>query len=125
MSIRRIKAHTAEEEGSYIKIVKYSRRGSGLIIGTIIGFFGSLVLLAMSDAAFSPEANFFIVVAASIMCAIYGASVAGGREERQVPKADLVEIKRYIWPERVTVVLDDERGKTPKPPAQKPKTEAQ
>ena len=96
MAIRRIKAHTASEEGQYIKIEKQSMRLFGLILGACIGFFLGMFFLVISEITLAPEFHFIVVVSSSVFFAVLGASMAGGHEVRLVPKADLVEIQRYI-----------------------------
>ena len=113
MPIRRIKAHQAIEEGNKVKIITESDRLSCVIVCVIMALFISLKL----GESLTSEFNLFAVLAAIALGALVGSSEI----EREVPLADLVEIKRYDWPKRVTVILDDERSRMGRPnPSPKP-----
>ena len=117
MPIRRIKAHYAIEEGDTLRIITKSNRVSSVIISIVLAIIVSLI--ALTNMSYISQLVFIILAGGA------GFLVGSGRIEREVPRVDLVEIKRYNWPPRVTVILDDERARMarpvqpPKPP--KPK----
>lgn len=106
MSIRRIKAHKAHHvNDDYISVETQSYKTFGAIIGVIVGLF---VGAALGDG--SSTQSWFIFTG-SILGFVLGLLLAPGKVVREIPSVDLVEIKRYDYKNRVTVVLDDERTK--------------
>ena len=103
MTIRKIKANKAQEEGDYIRIELYSTRPICMVLGALIGFFLGLLLSESNN-------EITLTILSTIALAFIGALCGHGKEVRRVPKADLVEIKQYSSG-HVTVVLDDERVK--------------
>lgn len=107
VGIRRIKAHEAVIDGEFVRIIKYSTRKLGFLIGMVFGF---PVSLALVDSFVSSwQATVIFVAGGTFMCGCLCALICNGTVVRRIPKADLVEIKKYTWPAGVTVVLDDER----------------
>lgn len=101
MSIRRIKANTARVEGDYVLVEEYSRKSFGAILGFILGLV--IVIILKTDLLSGMVVIFFAVFMMSLLFP--------GNVVREVPVADMVELKHYPDKERVTVVLDDERVK--------------
>ena len=115
MAIRRIKAHYAIEEGDILKVINKSNRMAYFIVAVLMGM--ALVILLL------PKENWLVQIMIIMGAALLGFLCGDSGIEREVPRVDLVEVKRYHWPPRVTVVLDDERAKMAKPPPQPPKRE--
>lgn len=113
MAIRRIKAHYAIEDGDILKIINKSNRVAYLMFAVLLAMI--IVLIGLSNIGLLLQ---ILIVA---IAALVGFCTGSSGIEREVPRADLVEIKRYNWPPRVTVILDDERAKMAKPPPQPPK----
>lgn len=110
VSIRKIKAHDAKEDGDYIVIIKYSTWVQWLLAGLI---FGGAIGVLLNWSRLLPTASGSLTISICLLLfAIVGLMIGGEEEVRRVPKEDLVEIKRYSSG-RVTVVLDDERVKRP------------
>lgn len=108
MSIRKIKANTAEIEGDYVKVETHSQR--------LISFLKTFLILAIvcilvyvSDLL--PNFNIVFALIITISISALAAAFAPGQILRDIPLVDLVEIKRYQGKDKVTVVLDDERVK--------------
>lgn len=114
MSIRRIKAHYAIEEGDIVKIINKPNRLIYLFFAVLLAMF--VVVTFLSTAAGAIQLMFFITII------VIGFLSGSSGIERKVPRADVVEIKRYHWPPRVTVVLDDERARMARMPPPKPTT---
>lgn len=108
MSIRRIKAHGAVEEGDYIRIEKRSTWPYWLFIGLIVGYFVGTFIL--NNGLIHITDSFTVVGFSMLFFSVIGLLMGNEKEVRRVPKVDLVEIKRYASG-HVTVVLDDERVK--------------
>ena len=102
MPIRRIKAHYATEEGDKVIIITESNRLSCVAFCLLIATITIYVVDQPVTALFS--------ITALLIGLVIGLMLGNSKVEREVPRADLVEIKRYDWPKRVTVVLDDERS---------------
>lgn len=100
-NIRRIKANSAEVYDHYVHVEQHSLQPLGAIIGSIVGLF-----LASAASQDMITASSIILVSACIFAASFP-----GKVVRDIPEADVVEIKRYPDEDRVTVVLDDERVK--------------
>ena len=106
MTIRRIKADAATEDGDYIRIERRSRRGFTTLVGVLLGVLICWFISVLGYIYPNQEIVLLIVV---IMSMVAGFFLDEGQVVRRVPKIDLVEIKRYAWPPGVTVVFDDER----------------
>lgn len=105
MTIRKIRADSAVREGDYISIETKSRRPLGFVIGTLAGLsLGVLVWYINQDIRFE------ILCLIAIVFGAFGAVKSQGGHVRLVPSEDLVEIKAYHSPKRVTVILDDQRS---------------
>ncbi|RVU85989.1 hypothetical protein EOL70_00625 [Leucothrix sargassi] len=113
MPIRRIKAHRAVQEGDKVKITTESDRLPCIIICLLIAF----VAIFFINKPDEPLLNLGVLGMGFLLGLLFGSS----QVDREVPLADVVEIKRYDWPERVTVVLDDERSRMARPGGQPPK----
>ena len=113
MAIRRIKAHYAIEDGDILKITNKSNRMAHLMFAVLLATI--VVLIGLSNV------DWLLQILIVAIAALVGFCTGSSGIEREVPRADLVEIKRYNWPPRVTVILDDERAKMAKPPPQPPK----
>ncbi|PWQ99540.1 hypothetical protein [Leucothrix arctica] len=107
MPIRRIKAHYAIEEGDTLRIITKSNRVSSVMIAIFLAIIVSLI--ALSNMSYIAQLVFILLAGAT------GFLLGSGRIEREVPRVDIVEIKRYNWPPRVTVILDDERARMARP----------
>lgn len=107
MAIRKIKANYAVEDGTFLIITKRSKR--------LFYFMLSALFLFIFAIAFLNTVELPIIIVCSLLGALLISQLVGGKEVRKVPLADLVEIKRYVWPPKVTVILDDERAKMGKP----------
>lgn len=108
MSIRKIKAHEAKEDGDYIQIVKRSTWFYWLMFGIVAGLFVGYLLAKSS--IISGFDDFTIIIFSTLVSMFICLLIGGEKEVRRVPKSDLVEIKKYASG-HVTVVLDDERVK--------------
>lgn len=108
MSIRKIKAHEAEEDGDYIRIVRRSTWLYWLMFGVVIGLFSGYSIV--NSRIINGLDNSTIVAASTLICIFICLLFSNEKEVRRVPKSDLVEIKKYASG-HVTVVLDDERVK--------------
>lgn len=102
MSVRKVRANKAVIEGDYVLIEKYSYRLHAGVLFFLVGVVGlfwhqPLVLFA---------AGVGLVISVFLI---------PGREIRQIPRVDVLEIKHYPSDHRVTVVLDDERTKRRQP----------
>lgn len=106
MSIRKIKANTAEIEGDYVKVETYSKR-----LTTFLKTFLVLSLICFITFFALPTINLLVAIVSTLGVSILAAALAPGRVLRDIPLVDLVEIKRYQGKNKVTVVLDDERAK--------------
>lgn len=107
MAIRRIKANYAVEDEGFLIITKRSRR--------LLYFILSALILIIIGLMFIENIRPLFIILCSLLLAAIISQADTGKEVRKVPLADLVEIKRYVWPPKVTVVLDDERAKMGKP----------
>ena len=112
MAIRRIKAHYAIEDGDILKIINKPNRFAYFAFAV----FFALIVVVLGASQLGVLLQVTIVLVAALIGFLSGSSGI----EREVPRADLVEVKRYKWPPRVTVVLDDERAKMAKPPVHPP-----
>lgn len=110
MSIRKIKANKATEDGDYIRIEDNSTRGLAALLGAILGIVVG-ILIADHFQVIKDEIP-VLIVATTIVCSICGFFLGSSKVVRRVPKTDLVEIKRNSF-RQVTIVLDDERVKRP------------
>lgn len=108
MTIRKIKAHSAEVDNDYVYVEQGSYRTIGAFLGGMIGFIISII---------SGVNSFEDTMIITCITTILGVFLFKGREVRQIPSVDLVEIKQYPGINRVTVVLDDERTKRRQPVA--------
>lgn len=106
MSIRKIRANTAEIEGDYVKVETHSQR---LItfLATFLALAITCVLILLLFPNFNIILGFVVTTGISALAAVF----APGQILRDIPLVDLVEIKRYKGKDKVTVVLDDERVK--------------
>ena len=115
MSVRRIKAHYAVEQGDVVRITTESNRLAYIAISMLLMFVFVLYELESAD----PVVQSLLVLFAACL----GFLLSSGQVEREVPRIELVEIKPNKWSQRVTVILDDERSKharsisSPKPTA--------
>ena len=107
MAIRRIKADIATNDGDYIRIERRSRRGAGLLIGTATGLLIWFLYYNLGMTFPNKEFGFILIVSISATVGFFSDE---GKVVRNVPTIDLVAIKRYSWPPRVTVIIDDERS---------------
>ncbi len=105
MSIRKIKAHRAKVNDDYLSVETKSYKAFGGIFGAIIGL---IVGWALGDGH---SGQFVFIIISGIAGFVLGLLSAPGKVVREIPSVDLVEIKRYDYKGRVTVVLDDERTK--------------
>ncbi|HMT94431.1 hypothetical protein [uncultured Thiothrix sp.] len=106
MSIRKIKANTAEIEGDYVKVETHSQR--------LISFLKTFLILAVVCiliSQFFPNFDIIFGLVITFSISALAAAFAPGQILRDIPLVDLVEIKRYRGKDKVTVVLDDERVK--------------
>jgi hypothetical protein len=109
MSIRKIRANTANVDGDFIIVESDSWKPFGIIIGFLIGLMLCLVFEVSTDDII------VVLLITSFFGVLIGLLVLPGRVVRQIPSIDLVEIKRYKNTNRVTVVLDDARTKRRQP----------
>lgn len=101
MAIRKIKANAARVEGDYVLVEQHSQKTLGAFLGFVVGI-GLAVLI---------NEDWLLNGAVILMATSIGSALFPGEVIREVPQADLVELKHYPEEDRVTVVLDDERVK--------------
>lgn len=107
MSIRKIKAHKAQVNDEYISIETRSYK----TIGAMVGCFTGLLFGGILSQGQPGETMLVSIIIGGISGLFLGALTAPGKVIREIPSVDLVEIKRYDYKDKVTVVLDDERTK--------------
>lgn len=102
MSVRKIKANRAVIEGDYVLIEKFSYRTHASIVFLLLGIIGFFY-------------HFPLAVLGAAGGVVFSLLLVPGKEIRQIPRVDVLEIKHYPSDRRVTVVLDDERTKRRQP----------